>query len=436
MTAAAVPVPVHNDNDETAPQLVQEQSPRPPRRRRRGNNSQDIFLPTAFALTMVLMFILSRLVTMEPRAQHALLDLAHGKSFVITGASAGIGLAAVRNLYQHAVLDRVKLKSSEAEVEDKAMLVIMGCRNLDKCEKARASILQEACNDINNDTQGGVNTCQNYDSVAQLVCLELDLESQKSVKKFAKAVQQTLKKYRDKRQGKAKALDVLMNNAGIMGVEEERQADSNGALTVDKTMQVNHVGHFLLTSLLMPNLLASSYGGRVVNVSSLLGFTWLPQFLEAELDDFELQRKPYNSITSYRQSKRANLLFTQALHDRFHGINNFTVVASHPGYSRTSLQMSGWKFAPEVFKAIFAHNPVMSMSSSSGSLTTLKAALSLEKIPSNKVVGPIFVSIGTPIVIGSSLSPFPSFGSIDDSAVDALWKYSEAVIGESFYKHK
>ena len=399
------------------------------RTNRRGSHTQAIFLPTAFSLTIVLTFILSRVVTMDSKAQRVVLDKARGKSMVITGASSGIGLAAVKNLYRHEVQRNSAVSATGlSEDEEQAMLVLMGCRDLVKCEKEKTKILQQVCNEKKGKD---VKSCKNYDHLIQLECLELDLESQKSVKKFAKSVQQSLKKHR-----RNKGLDILINNGGVMGVEEERLPNSKGVLSVDKTMQVNHIGHFLLTSLLMPNLLASTHGGRVVNVSSLLGYMWVPQSLEADLTDFELRQKPYNSLVSYRQSKRANLLFTQALHDRFYGINNFSAVATHPGYSRTSLQMSGWKFAPEYVKKFMARNPIMSMSSSGGSMTTLKAALSLEKVPSNKVVGPIFAAIGTPIVIGSSLSPFPSFGSIDASAVDALWDYSESVIGESFYKHK
>ena len=79
-----------------------------------------------------------------------------------------------------------------------------------------------------------------------------------SVRKFSKEV---LKIVGDK-------IDILINNAGIMMIEETITADGN-----EKQMQVNHIGHFLLTQLLMPNLIGGSTPARIINVSSL-AHTW------------------------------------------------------------------------------------------------------------------------------------------------------------------
>ena len=84
----------------------------------------------------------------------------------------------------------------------------------------------------------------------------LDLSSLKSVRKFVLEVL----KITDK-------IDVLINNAGIMMIEETITEDGN-----EKQMQVNHIGHFLLTKLLMP-VLEKSAPVRIVNVSSL-AHTW------------------------------------------------------------------------------------------------------------------------------------------------------------------
>ena len=62
-------------------------------------------------------------------------------------------------------------------------------------------------------------------------------------------------------------IDILINNAGIMCIEETITVDGN-----EKQMQVNHIGHFLLTQLLMPKLIGSA-PARIVNVSSL-AHTW------------------------------------------------------------------------------------------------------------------------------------------------------------------
>ena len=89
-----------------------------------------------------------------------------------------------------------------------------------------------------------------------ILAFALDLSSLSSVRKFS---QEVLKTAGDK-------IDILINNAGIMMIEETITVDGN-----EKQMQVNHIGHFLLTQLLMPNLIRGS--ARIINVSSL-AHTW------------------------------------------------------------------------------------------------------------------------------------------------------------------
>ena len=85
----------------------------------------------------------------------------------------------------------------------------------------------------------------------------MDLSSLSSVRKFS---QEVLNIAGDK-------IDILVNNAGIMMIEESITVDGN-----EKQMQVNHIGQFLLTQLLMPKLIGSA-PARIVNVSSL-AHTW------------------------------------------------------------------------------------------------------------------------------------------------------------------
>src|SRR5512133_564318 len=99
-------------------------------------------------------------------------------------------------------------------------------------------------------------------------------------------------------------IDVLANNAGgIMGDRE---------LTVDgheKTMQVNHLAPFLLTTLLMDRLLASR--AAVINTSSAAN-----RFGRINLDDLDNERK-YSANKAYGDAKLANILFTRELHRRY-----------------------------------------------------------------------------------------------------------------------
>ena len=129
--------------------------------------------------------------------------------------------------------------------------------------------------------------------------------------------------------GRLERIDVLINNAGIN--VSERAVTEDG---IERTLQVNHFGHFLLTGLLLERLLASD-DARVVNVSSVLhqradGFP---------LDDLKLERR-WGRLYPYAASKLANILFTRELQQRYGG-GGLTSVAVHPGGVRTQLGRDG-----------------------------------------------------------------------------------------------
>jgi NAD(P)-dependent dehydrogenase (short-subunit alcohol dehydrogenase family) len=108
-------------------------------------------------------------------------------------------------------------------------------------------------------------------------------------------------------------VDVLVNNAGVMATPEGRTADG-----FELQLGTNHLGHFLLTALLAPEM---PDGSRVVNVSSrghmVSGMHW---------DDPHYRTRPYNKWEAYGQSKSANILFTRGLAQR-----GRTAYAVHPG---------------------------------------------------------------------------------------------------------
>jgi NAD(P)-dependent dehydrogenase (short-subunit alcohol dehydrogenase family) len=124
-------------------------------------------------------------------------------------------------------------------------------------------------------------------------------------------------------------IDVLLNNAGIMAV-------SNRELTVDgyeRQIQSNHLGHFVLTKLLMPKLTPKA---RIINVSSTAH-----QFASSsglDLDYFWKGEPGYGPWRSYGQSKLANLLFTQELQRRIDAAGlGYTTMTMHPGVVATDL---------------------------------------------------------------------------------------------------
>ena len=125
-------------------------------------------------------------------------------------------------------------------------------------------------------------------------------------------------------------IDVLINNAGVNLSRRTLTGDG-----LETTMQTNHFGHFLLTSLLLPRLLESD-DPRVVNVSSRAHAR-----ASLDFDDLNLERAR-GPIRRYAVSKLANILFTQELHQRYAaaGLSTFAV---HPGGVRTRFgrDMSG-----------------------------------------------------------------------------------------------
>ncbi|KAI1103666.1 retinol dehydrogenase 13 [Jackrogersella minutella] len=118
------------------------------------------------------------------------------------------------------------------------------------------------------------------------------------------------------------AIDVVLNNAGVMAVQEYT-LDKQGFET---TLSSNHLGHFLLTSLLMPKVLAAGPGARIVNVSSK-GHRISP----FRFDDFNFSGgADYDGWSAYGQSKTANVLFSVELARRLAG-RGVSAYSVHPG---------------------------------------------------------------------------------------------------------
>ena len=118
-------------------------------------------------------------------------------------------------------------------------------------------------------------------------------------------------------------IDVLANNAG--GIMGEREITVDGH---EKTLQVNHLAPFLLTSLLMERLVASE--ASVINTASIANRL----FGDIDVDDLQ-NAKRYSANKAYGDSKLANILFTRELHRRF-GDRGLTAAAFHPGLVATS----------------------------------------------------------------------------------------------------
>lgn len=117
-------------------------------------------------------------------------------------------------------------------------------------------------------------------------------------------------------------LDVLVNNAGLLfGAERGLSPDGN-----EIGLATNHLGPFLLTSLLLDKLKASP-AARIVNVASLAY-----KFAKPDLADVQSMRS-YNAMRVYGNTKLYNIMFTQELARRLraHGLTNISTNALHPG---------------------------------------------------------------------------------------------------------
>jgi NAD(P)-dependent dehydrogenase (short-subunit alcohol dehydrogenase family) len=113
-------------------------------------------------------------------------------------------------------------------------------------------------------------------------------------------------------------IDVLVNNAG--GLFGEREVTVDG---FEKTMQVNHLAHFLLTNLLMDVLIKSK--ATIINTSSVAN-NFLSDF---NIDDLNMEKK-YTAGKAYGNAKLENILFVKEL-ERLYGPKGISAVAFHPG---------------------------------------------------------------------------------------------------------
>ena len=202
-------------------------------------------------------------------------------------------------------------------------------------------------------------------------------------------------------------IDVLVNNAGIMMVAEGRTDDG-----FERQIGTNHLGHFALTNLLLPQVT-----GRVVTVSS--GLHNGPQI---DFDNLDLEGGAYSPGRAYHQSKLANLLFTSELQRRLTEAGSpVLATAAHPGYSATNLQSHHAN--PLMNKLMWIGNKLVATSAEFGSRPTVHAAIA--DLPGDSYIGPSGFR-------GLRGAPGPNPRSKESRDADAarrLWEISEERTG-------
>ncbi|PVH86419.1 NAD(P)-binding protein [Cadophora sp. DSE1049] len=233
--------------------------------------------------------------------------------------------------------------------------------------------------------------------------VKVDLASTASVRAAAAEVGKSVAK-----------IDVLINNAGIMGPKFSLTPDG-----VESQFGANHIGHFLLTNILMPQLEAADKGSRVVNVSSLLY-----QFSPVRFDDYNFSNgATFNTWEAYGQSKTANILFSVALAEKLasKGVKSYSI---HPGNIQdtnlsATIDPSEWPIVGAMFGEKSVELP-KAKTIEQGSSTTLVAALD-----------PKLDSVSGAFLDDCKPSKALEYASSLDNA-EKLWALSEKIVGEKF----
>ncbi len=294
-----------------------------------------------------------------------------GRTILITGANSGIGFEAARALAQHGAT------------------VVLACRNRNKADDAVAKITEA-------------------NPTGSTEILEVDLADLESVKNAAEEFLAAHER-----------LDILVNNAGLMATPKQQTAQG-----FEMQFGVNHLGHFALTSHLVPVILKSG-PARVVSISSQGHRPGRINF-----DDLNWEQRNYSPWRAYFQSKLANLLFTRELQRRLSAAESEAIaVAAHPGASNTNL---GHENPGGILgNLIHASRPLverfMSQSAAMGALPTLRSATD-RAVEGGDYFGPrgLGEQRGHPIKVGMSKQ------ARDDDTARKLWGISEGLTGVTY----
>lgn len=162
---------------------------------------------------------------------------------------------------------------------------------------------------------------------------------------------------------------ILVNNAGVESKDLQRTADGH-----ELQFGTNHLGHFLLTTLLLPHIT-----DRVVTVASQA-----ERMARLDLDDLDWHRRPYQASRAYADSKLANLLFTSELDRRLQTSGSrVRALAAHPGLVKTAIYDRPAGQRPNLWDRLV---PILGQEPEDGALPSLLAASA--DLPGGTFVGP------------------------------------------------
>ena len=219
------------------------------------------------------------------------------------------------------------------------------------------------------------------------------------------SVQDSIRECADKIKNDLKAIDLLINNAGVVNTEYSETIDG-----IENTFAVNHLGYFLFTNLLL-DLVKKESESRIINVSSaahhfVKGMQW---------DDINYKDDFKMGLKAYGQSKLGNILFTKQLAKKLQK-DGVTVNAIHPGGVNTSLGNQNNSLLGRVLKMIlkpFFRSP----------LKGANTIIYLAEIDGLSITGAYWVD---------GRVAKTSHYSKNEAEAEKLWRLSEKLVNQEF----
>ena len=300
-----------------------------------------------------------------------------GKNYIITGANSGIGFTTAKQLSKQGAH------------------IILACRRVNAGEEA-------------------VRQIQHDIPQASVEVMALDLGDLSSVRRFVAGFQSTHEQ-----------LHGLINNAGIMNTPKTLTEDG-----FESQIGVNHLGHFLLSHLLL-DMLKSTPLARIINVSSCLHVQAMGREARIDFEDLHFGNRKYNGWDAYAQSKLANVLHAKKLAQLVEG-TDVTAVSLHPGWVRTNLA----KHSMPLWFQNFILRPIKGfiglIEPWEGSQTTLHCILDPDVVNHN---GAFFSQSGGYREKSQNAGGWPMRSpnqhAHDVALVDRFWDVSLNLVGES-----